>query len=222
MDIMTDTNALMEPIDLDTWPRQQHFELFKNFTQPYFNVCVTLNAKPLFEYCKQNKLSFFQAYVHATLKACHAYNPIMLRIINERPWRLKQVRASVVELASDDSFIFSYFNYSPCLEEFAQHATAISANAKSQPLFSQAFNQTEGQADLIHISVLPWLNFSSFSHAFSEGKSLGIPKFVFGQYDKTTGLMPFSIDVHHSLMDGLHVAAFINVLQNNIDDFCKD
>jgi len=218
---MIDKHDLMEPIDQDSWSRQQHFELFKNFTQPYFNVCVTLDVKSLFEYCKQNKQSFFYAYVYATLKACHAYNPIMLRIIKERPWRLKQVRASVVELASDESFVFSYFNYSPCFREFVKHAAVISNKAKSQPLFSDAFNQTEGQADLIHISVLPWLNFSSFSHAFSEGKSAGIPKFVFGQYDKTTGLMPFSIDVHHSLMDGLHVAAFINELQNNIDDFCK-
>ena len=41
MDIMTDTNALMEPIDLDTWPRQQHFELFKNF-EHYWNYCETI------------------------------------------------------------------------------------------------------------------------------------------------------------------------------------
>ena len=97
----------------------------------------------------------------------------------------------------------------------------ISAKAKLQPLFSDAFAQTEGQADLIHISVLPWLNFSAFSHAFSEGESLGIPKFVFGQFDKPTGTMPLAIDVHHSLMDGLHVAKFINTLQNTFDTFCK-
>ena len=72
------------------------------------------------------------------------------------------------------------------------------------------------KADLIHISVLPWLNFSAFSHAFSEGESLGIPKFVFGQFDKHTGTMPLAIDVHHSLMDGLHVAKFINTLQNKV------
>jgi chloramphenicol O-acetyltransferase type A len=98
----------------------------------------------------------------------------------------------------------------------------VGEKAKSQPLFSDAFAQTEGQADLIHISVLPWLNFSAFSHAFSDDQSLGIPKFVFGQYDKYTGTIPLAIDVHHSLMDGLHVAKFINTLQTTFNDFCND
>ena len=86
---------------------------------------------------------------------------------------------------------------------------------------SDAFAATEGQADLIHVSVLPWLNFSSFSHAFTHGQSNGIPKFVFGQYNTETGKMPLAIDVHHALLDGLHVAKFIKQLQytfNNLSN----
>uniref|UniRef100_UPI0038F5DD0E CatA-like O-acetyltransferase n=1 Tax=Streptomyces galilaeus TaxID=33899 RepID=UPI0038F5DD0E len=75
-------------------------------------------------------------------------------------------------------------------------------------------------ADLLHISVLPWLDFMSFSHAFSQADNFGIPKLVFGKFNAKTGTMPFSIDVHHALMDGLHVAKFIEHLQRCIDDFC--
>ena len=219
---MTPSTSLMQPIDLDNWPRKQHFELFKNFSQPYFNVCVRLDIQTLYDYCKTNQISFFQAYVYCTLKACYAYEPIMLRINNSKPCLLNTVRASVVELAKNDTFIFSYFNYKNSFKEFTVHAEQVGEKAKSQPLFSDAFAQTEGQADLIHISVLPWLNFSAFSHAFSDGQSLGIPKFVFGQYDKYTGTIPLAIDVHHSLMDGLHVAKFINTLQTTFNDFCND
>lgn len=215
---MTSTNY-MAPIDFNSWPRKQHFELFQHFSQPYFNVCVQLDMKTLYRRCKAKQISFFQAYIYATLKACHEYKPIMLRIIEDKPWLLETVRASVVELADNDSFRFSYFSSKLNFADFINHANEISREAKEQPLFSEAFMQTEGQADLIHISVLPWLNFTSFSHAFSEGKSLGIPKFVFGQYDKHTGCMPLAVDVHHSLMDGLHVAQFINILQNKLDNF---
>jgi len=218
---MTSSTPFMQPFDLESWSRTQHFELFKNFAQPYFNVCVRIDAQQLYQYCKTHSLSFFQAYIFCTLKACHAYEPVMLRILEQKPWLLNQVRASVVELDKNDTFIFSYFNSKSIFAEFAVHASEVSKKAKSQPLFSDAFEQTEGQADLIHISVLPWLNFSAFSHAFSNGESLGIPKFVFGQFDKSTGTMPLSVDVHHSLMDGLHVAKFINVLQSAFDDFCN-
>jgi chloramphenicol O-acetyltransferase type A len=218
---MSRSTLLMQPVDFDSWPRKQHFELFQHFSQPYFNVCIRLNTQALYTYCKAHQLSFFQAYVYATLKACHAYDPIMLRIIEAKPWLLNTTRASVVELADDDSFRFSYFDNQSSFSDFSVHADSISRRAKSQPFYSNAFLQTEGQADLIHISVLPWLNFSAFSHAFAQGQSLGIPKFVFGQYDKKTGTMPFAIDVHHSLMDGLHVAKFINMLQATFDNFCK-
>jgi len=209
----------MQPIDFDSWPRKQHFELFKNFTQPYFNVCVQLNAQTLFNYCKAQNISFFQAYVYCTLKACFAYEPIMLRITEFKPWLLTSIRASVVELDEDECFVFSYFDYMGSFKEFSANSEKVSKQSKSKPLFSDAFASTEGQADLIHISVLPWLNFSAFSHAFSEGQSLGIPKFVFGQYNKHSGTMPLAIDVHHSLMDGLHVARFIKILQTEINSF---
>jgi chloramphenicol O-acetyltransferase type A len=209
----------IQPIDLNTWPRKQHFELFQHFSQPYFNVCVQLNAKPLYDYCKTHQVSFFQAYIYATLQACQAYEPIRLRIIEGKPGVLKSVRASVVELAADDTFRFSYFSQAANFNEFSKHVSAVSASTKANTLFSDAFQQTEGQADLIHISVLPWLNFSAFSHAFSVEQSLGIPKLVFGQYDKSSGNMPLAIDVHHALMDGLHVAKFINILQDTFAHF---
>lgn len=215
---MSPTDFSITPIDFEQWPRAQHFELFKNFTQPYFNVCVQLNAKKLYTACKQANIAFFHGYVYCLLKACHEYEPMMLRIINQKPHYLNTTRASVVELADDDSFRFSYFKLHESLNEFANEAKVISHKAKLNPLFCDAFTATEGQADLIHVSVLPWLNFSSFSHAFTHGQSCGIPKFVFGQYNLNTGEMPLSIDVHHALLDGLHVAKFIQQLQCTFDN----
>jgi len=210
----------MTPIGLTSWPRQQHFSLFKEFTQPYFNVCVQLDMAALYQYCKAQQYSFFHAYIYAALQASNAYQPMLLRIIDNMPWQLTAQRASVVELADDDTFRFSYLLPKQSFADFQVHARAVSLATKQQPLFSEAFACTEGQADLLHISVLPWLDFMSFSHAFSQSDNFGIPKLVFGKFNAKTGKMPFSIDVHHALMDGLHVAKFIEQLQRCIDDFC--
>ena len=218
---MSSTDFSITPLDFEQWPRKQHFELFQQFTQPYFNVCVQLNAKKLYTACKQANIAFFHGYIYCLLKVCHKYEPMMLRIINQKPCYLSATRASVVELADDESFRFSYFKLHESLNKFSREAKAISNATKLNPLFSDAFAATEGQADLIHVSVLPWLNFSSFSHAFTHGQSNGIPKFVFGQYNTETGKMPLAIDVHHALLDGLHVAKFIKQLQytfNNLSN----
>lgn len=212
----------MTPIDLANWPRSQHFSLFKDFSQPYFNVCIKLPIRELYNYCKAQQYSFFHGYIYTTLLACNAYAPMRQRIINNSPWQLDTIRASVVELADDDTFRFSYFNTCDNVQDFISHAKKASRDAKEQALFCDAFEATEGQPDLVHISVLPWLNFTSFSHAVTHGSSLAIPKIVFGQYDDKTGEIPISIDVHHALMDGLHVAQFIAALNKQITLFCND
>lgn len=209
------------PINLDTWPRKQHFAFFKEFSLPYFNVCVSLDMAALYNKCKTEPYSFFHSYVYLTLEACHDYTPMRQRIIDSLPVQLPSVRGSVVELAEDETFRFSYFEKQASMEDFSKHAIAMGKTSKAKPFFSDAFAATEGQPDLIHISVLPWLNFTGFSHAVSEGHGLGIPKFVFGQYDVQTGKMPLSIDVHHALMDGLHVARFVKILQEKITNFCN-
>lgn len=212
----------MTVINLDTWPRSEHFALFKDFNQPYFNVCIHVDAKPLFDFCKSNQHSFFQSYIFLALRACHQYPPMLQRIINNAPWQLDGARASVVELAADDTFRFSYFSLKQTFADFSKHVQQVSSQSKASPLFSEAFYQTEGRADLIHISVLPWLDFTSFSHAHTHGASMGIPKLVFGKYNAETGKIPLSIDVHHALMDGLHVARFIEHFQNCIARYCED
>lgn len=209
------------PINLDTWPRKQHFAFFKEFSLPYFNVCVSLDMASLYNKCKAEPYSFFHSYVYLTLEACHDYAPMRQRIIDSLPVQLSSVRGSVVELAEDETFRFSYFEKQASMEDFSKHAIAVGNTSKAKPFFSDAFAATEGQPDLIHISVLPWLNFTGFSHAVSEGHGLGIPKLVFGQYDSQTGKMPLSIDVHHALMDGLHVARFVKILQEKITNFCN-
>ncbi len=211
----------MTPIDLATWSRGQHFSLFKDFDQPYFNICIRLPIKPLYDACKVRHDSFFKAYIYVILKACQAYAPMRQRIIDGQPFQLANIRASVVELADDDTFRFSYFSECDDFNQFSLHADKVSAKSLNNDLFSAAFRATEGQADLLHISVLPWLNFTSFSHATKQGASLAIPKIVFGQYDHKTGDIPLAIDVHHALMDGLHVAQFIAAINKQVTLFCN-
>ena len=86
---MSSADLSLRAIDFDQWPRKQHFELFQNFTQPYFNVCVKLSAKKLYTACKQTNRAFFHGYVYCLLKACHEYEPMMLRIVNQKPYYLK-------------------------------------------------------------------------------------------------------------------------------------
>ena len=205
-------------IDLKTWPRAQHFEFFKGFSDPYFNITVNLNVKDLFVFAKNNGLSFFHSYLFLTLKAANNYQPMCLRIKNDDALEVKPVNASVVQLCDDESFRFSYIDYDNNFNQFDSKAKLAADKAKRAGFFSNDFNNNEGQLNTLHISVLPWLNFTSFKHATHLPNELGIPKLVYGEYDKSSGMMPLSIEVHHALMDGVHVAKFVKLLQSYFDE----
>ncbi|MBS3796447.1 CatA-like O-acetyltransferase [Pseudoalteromonas sp. BDTF-M6] len=205
-------------VDLDNWERQQHFAFFKDFQQPYFNVCVSLRAEPLYDYCRAQQKSFFLAYLYLAHISAAEYWPMGLRIVDGRPVHCADPSISVVQLAQDDTFRFSYLPSAQGFSEYCEQHRQARTKALQQPLFSEGFAESEGRCDLIHVSVLPWLNFSAFSHATHEGNASGVPKLVFGQYDKGTGSMTLSLDVHHALMDGLHSGQFIGQLQQKFRD----
>ena len=69
---------------------------------------------------------------------------------------------------------------------------------------------------MIHFSAIPWLNFTSLSHARSYSYPDSCPKISFGKMttlDNGKKMMPLSVHVHHGLMDGMHVGKFVALFQ---------
>ncbi|MCO4754487.1 MAG: hypothetical protein KC478_08385, partial [Bacteriovoracaceae bacterium] len=62
---------------------------------------------------------------------------------------------------------------------------------------------------------LPWLKFSSISHARHFEFPDSIPKMACGKiYEKEGSMfMPISLHVHHALLDGYHVSLFYSKLE---------
>jgi chloramphenicol O-acetyltransferase type A len=59
------------------------------------------------------------------------------------------------------------------------------------------------------------VSFTSFAHARTPGRGESIPRIAFGKFlrDRDRIHLPISVEVHHALMDGLHVGRFIMSLE---------
>lgn len=72
-----------------------------------------------------------------------------------------------------------------------------------------------------NISMVPWLEFTSFNiNVFDEGKYL-MPVFTMGKYFERDEkrFLPLAIQVHHAVCDGYHMGLFVQKLQDHIDNF---
>lgn len=198
-------------LDIDKWNRKDQFRFFSQFEEPFFGVTIQVDCTQAYRIAKENEYSFFLYYLHASLKAANETEPFRYRIEEDKVYLYDEVNASPTINRPDGTFGFSYMNYHPSFQVFSSHAKSIIEEVRNTTGLIPAVS---GE-NVIHYSSVPWLNFTSLSHARSFSFKDSCPKISFGKMTEQNGIqqMPVSIHVHHALMDGFHVAQFVDRFQ---------
>ena len=202
---------MKQKLNLDTWNRKEHFLFFKQMEEPFFGVTTTTDCTNAYDKAKELNISFFTYYLHKTLVAVNAIENFRYRIIEDEIYIFDTIDVSATILREDKTFGFSLIEYSDNTNEFAEITKKEIARIQNTTgLFTRDF-----QENLIHFSALPWLNFTSFSHARSFTFPDSCPKISFGKMMIENGKksMSMSVHVHHGLIDGYHVGQFVNLFQ---------
>lgn len=213
----------MEPparrIDLDRWARRDHFRFFRAYEEPFWSLCAKVDVTELLDRrSRERPPSFFLAVLHATLRTVNGIEELKTRIRGRDVVVHEVIHGGSTVLRSDQSFGFAYFAYDPDFERFAAGAAPILEHARTA---SGALDPQEERDDLIHTSVIPWVSFTSFTHARRRSGEGSVPRFVFGRHQIAGDRrrMPVSVEVHHALADGLHVGRFFEAFQRHLDEF---
>ncbi len=202
----------MKTLDLETWPRRDHFEYFRHFDNPYFNVCVDVDVSDLKEYCSgPGGPSFFAALLYLSQLAVHRVEQLRYRIHGKEVVIHDKVACGSTILRDDETFAYGYFDYADNFADFAAQVAQVSDKLRR----GGRLEPKVGEDDLTHYSSLPWISFTSFSHARRWNTEDSIPKIMFGKYRLREGKwqLPVSIEVHHALVDGLHVGRYYAALE---------
>lgn len=207
---------MKQKLNLETWNRKEHFLFFKEMEEPFFGITTTINCTKAYEKAKALDISFFSYYLHKTMVTVNSIEPFRYRIIEDEIYIFDQIDASATIMREDKTFGFSLIKYSKDLNKFVEITKKEITRIKTtKGLFTREFAE-----NLIHFSALPWINFTSFSHARSFTWPDSCPKISFGKMTEVEGekTMSMSIHVHHGLMDGYHVGEFINLFQELINN----
>ena len=200
-------------IDLATWPRRAVFEFFLPFDKPYFNVCTRLDVTNLLkELRKRERTSVWLTYHYLALRAANEIEPFRYRLRQGKVLVHDVINGGTTMIMPNETVALVYFDYFESYAHFMEGATrAVEETRNGDGIFRP---RHEDDA-LIHFTTLPWISFSSFSHARKWGLEDSVPKISFGKFmqENERTLMPFSVEVHHSLMDGLHVGRYIERME---------
>jgi chloramphenicol O-acetyltransferase type A len=207
------TEATPTYLDLEAWPRRDAFDYFRGFDKPFFNVCTRLDVARLKQAVADQRVgSLALAYHFIALRLANTYEPFRYRIEGQRVRVHPVVGGSTTVLREDGSFGFADFDHQP---DFAAFATPAAAAIAASRAGRAPFEPKPDDPARIHFTTLPWLHFTSFSHARNWGREDSVPKLAFGRIDVdgAQAWMPLSVEVHHALMDGQHVGQFVQAFE---------
>ena len=199
-------------IELDNWNRKEHFLFFSKFEEPFFGVTVKVNCTTAYHKAKEKGISFFLHYLYRALKAANEVENFRYRIIENKVYDFTAVNASPTINRPDGTFGFAYMDYFEDEKQFYEKALQEIENVKNTNSLLPAVSSE----NVIHFSAIPWLDFTSISHARSFSHPDSCPKISFGKMTENNGVkeIPVSIHGHHALMDGYHVGLFVEKFQN--------
>jgi chloramphenicol O-acetyltransferase type A len=206
--------AMPRYLDLSTWPRRDAFEFFRHFDKPFFNVCVRLDVAPLkAALAAWPEAGLSLACYFVALRLANRHEPFRLRLDQGRVRVHDEVHGSTTVLRDDgESFFFADLEHTADFAAFCTQATAAINAARTH---HAEFAPKPEQSAVVYFTSLPWLHFTSFSHARQwardGARDDSIPRFAFGRAERDGARLwlPMSVEVHHALMDGVHVGRFV-------------
>jgi chloramphenicol O-acetyltransferase type A len=203
---------MKKELDIETWARRDHFHFFKQFEEPFFGVTAPVDCTLAYTLSKETGISFFLYYLYCSVRAANELTPFRYRISAEGGvYEYEQIHPSATINREDGTFGFSYIPYSPSLPIFMANAQKEVERVRN----TRGLELTTADANVIHYSSLPWIAFTSLSHARMFSLNDSIPKITFGKLTTQGNKkeMPVSVHVHHALLDGYDVGLYFEAFQ---------
>ncbi|MGI5940061.1 MAG: CatA-like O-acetyltransferase [Thermoleophilia bacterium] len=206
----------MHKIDLDTWDRKEHFAAYRGWDFPYINVGANVDVTALLEFAHRHRLSSYLVLVHTAHRTAHDIINFKYRIVDDAPVLFDTMGTTFTYMPADSElFINVLVEYVDDI--FIFHETAQELAVKQgNHLGLEAHVK---RVDLIRYSAIPWIQYTHFVRTITRSGVDSSPKISWGKYFNQDDrvLVPFSVQVHHGLMDGLHLGRYFERLQYHID-----
>ncbi len=205
----------MRIINLENWPRREHYLFFKEFESPHFSLCVEMDLTSFLPAIKSAKISFTAAIMYLVARAANSIPEFRQRVREDNPIEHDVVHPSATILTKDDLFAFCPVEYQADFKIFARITEEEISRVKSTPSLEEKFLDD----NVLFMTSIPWVSFTSFMHPVKLNPADSVPRFAWGKYFKEGEKikMPLSVQGHHAVMDGIHAARFYDQIQTLLD-----
>lgn len=202
-------------IDMDNWKRKIHCMIFRNSIEPAFCVTFDLDITNFLNKVKAKGYSFTISMVYAACKCANEIEEFRYRFLDGKVVLFDKIDTAFTYL-NKETELFKVINVKmkDSLDEYVLEASKIASVQKAY------FTGPLGN-DVFQCSPMPWVKYTHISHTNSGKKDNATPLFDWGKYYEKDGkiMMPFSVQAHHSFVDGIHMGKFVELLQEYLNNY---
>ena len=201
-------------IDESSWKRATHCQVFRNSLEPHYCITTELDITNFLANVSAKKASLTMSLIYAIAKCASEIEEFRYRFLNGKVVLYDKIDTSFTYL-NKDTELFKVVNVElkGSIDEYVTLANETAENQR------EYFTGPLGN-DVYVFSPIPWISYTHISHTNSGNKDNATPMFDWGKYfvrdDKI--ILPFSVQVHHSFVDGIHIGKLVDLLQVKLNE----
>ncbi len=211
----------MIPIDPENWERKRHVEKYSTYVFPYINLGADMDVTGLYRFVKDEGLSFYAAMMHTAVRAALEIKNFSYRIVDGKPMLCEHLDPDFTHMApGSEDFVVVRGEYRDDLVEFCRDTAERMHSAEATG--GRGLIGPEGDKEILYITCIPWVKYTHFVRTIENAQTDFVPRLSWGKYewdDNGRLMMPFSVQVHHALVDGYHVGIYMQRVQELLDEF---
>ncbi len=209
----------MIPLDPTTWERTALVEKYAPYTFPYINMGADLDVTGLYRFAKEEGLSFYCAMIHTAVSVALDIRNFSYRLVDGQPMLCERLDPELVHMPpGGEQFAIVRGTFEDDLISFCRH-TAEQMARVTEGEIQYGHSKSE---EILYITCIPWVKYTHFVRTFEDPRTDTIPRLSWGKFEPDARgrlMMPFSVQVHHALVDGYHVGMYFQRIQEKLDAF---
>lgn len=206
-------------IDMDNWPRQEHFQYYRNIVKCGYSLTARIDVTRLVKFARTQGVRFYGCFLFAAARTVNGMDEMKMMLGPDgAPGVWKTVHPNFTVFHQDDkTFSDLWTEYQDGFSEFYQEFEEVLRRYGSNHGVKARPDQP---TNFFCVSCVPWLEYTGFA-THSVGEPALFPIITFGRYrqEGERYALPVTLTISHAAADGYHTSQFFQRLQENIDQF---
>ena len=203
-----------EPIDIERWPRREHYEHFSRMRSPHYAIAANVDVTPLLAFKRREQLSFYLSLIYLATRALNDIDNFHLRFVDGRPVRFERIHTNFTHRRVEDD-LFRYYTapFEGTLCEYVERT------AEGMAAQTTLFGGISARPNVTYFSCAPSLDATVITNPGLDNPDDAIPRINWGSYVERDGrwLLNITVTANHRFIDGHHIERFFHLLQEYIN-----